>query len=173
MTTLDPLEKLMVSSTRRARRLLRFIYQKPGHEPEEREIRNWFSTPETYFGFDEKHAGALRTFKKRRVVRILERDLSPVIDPRARRNRGKQADAMFQQLRTARHMKMTASADRVSIGYEGRIAAIARIHQEGRTAPVNPHLRYDYPERELLGATPDDIEMVYDMLLRHLTIPEG
>ena len=31
----------------------------------------------------------------------------------------------------------------------------------------------DYPERELLGATPDDIEMIHDMLMRHLSIPEG
>gem|GEM_PF-103570 len=153
---------------RRARKRLRFIYEKPGHEPEEREILNWFSTPETYFGFDQKHAGELRTFKKRRVVRVIERDLTPVVDPRAKSNRGKQNDAMFEKLRTARYMKMKATANQVSIGYEGRIARIAKIHQLGKTAPVNSHVRYDYPERELLGATPDDIEMVHDMIIRHL-----
>ncbi|WP_251978561.1 phage virion morphogenesis protein [Salinicola avicenniae] len=154
--------------TRRARRRLRFIYEKPGHAPEEREILNWFATPETYFGFDQKHAGELRTFKKRRVIRILERDLTPVIDPRAKRNQGKASEAMFQKLRTARYLKLKANADHVAVGYEGRIAHIARIHQEGQNAPINGFLRYDYPERELLGATPDDIERVYDMLIRHL-----
>lgn len=159
--------------TRRARKRLRFVYEKPGHEPEEREIVNWFSTPETYFGFDERNAGGLRTFKKRRVVRIIERDMTPVIDPRARTNRSAAAEKMFQKLRTARYMKMNATAAGASIGYEGRIAHIARIHQEGQLAPVNEFIRYDYPERELLGATPDDIEMVYDMLLRHLDMPDG
>ncbi|WP_162618350.1 phage virion morphogenesis protein [Salinicola socius] len=151
---------------RRARKRLRFIYEKPGHEAEEREIVNWFSTPETYFGFDQRHAGALRTFKKRRVVRVIEIDLTPVADPR--KKRGSSNEAMFEKLRNARYLKMKASADQVSLGYEGRIAHIARIHQEGKRAPVNAHLEYDYPERKLLGATPDDIEMIHDMLVRHL-----
>ncbi|WP_322528558.1 phage virion morphogenesis protein [Salinicola sp. LHM] len=153
---------------RRARKRLRFIYEKPGHEAEEREIVNWFSTPETYFGFDQRHAGSLRTFKKRRVVRVLEIDLTPVADPREKAGKRNSSEAMFAKLRTARYLKMKATADRVSIGYEGRIAHIARIHQEGKRAPVNSHLEYDYPERQLLGTTPDDIELVHDILIRHL-----
>ena len=153
---------------RRSRKRLRFIYEKPGHEPEEREIVNWFSTPETYFGFDEKHAGDLRTFKKMRVVRILEMDLTPVADPRARGSRSPAGEKMFQQLRTAKYMKMKASAGGVEVGYEGRIAHIARVHHEGLVGRVNAYVRYDYPERELLGATPDDIETVS---YTHLTLP--
>lgn len=158
---------------RRARQRLRFIYEKPGHEPEEREIVNWFSTPETYFGFDEQKAGDLRTFKKMRVVRILDMDLTPVADPRARGSRSPAGEKMFQKLRTARYMKMNATASGVEIGFEGRIAAIARVHQKGKTGRVNAYVRHDYPERELLGATPDDIEMIHDMLMRHLAMPEG
>lgn len=153
---------------RRARRRLRFLYEKPGHDAEEREIVNWFSTPETYFGFDQRHAGALRTFKKRRVVRVLEIDLTPVADPRDKIGRRQSSEPMFEKLRTARYLKMKPTAHGVSIGYEGRIAHIARIHQEGKRAPVNAHLEYDYPERKLLGTTPDDVEMVHDMIVRHL-----
>lgn len=75
---------------------------------------------------------------------------------------------MFRKLATARYLKMKTSADRISLGYEGRIAHIARIHQEGKNAPVNSYIRHDYPERELLGTTPDEIEMIHDMLVRHL-----
>lgn len=158
--------------TRRARRRLRFIYQKPGHEPEEREIVNWIATPQTYFGFDERHGGDLRTFKKMRVVRVLEMDLTPVARPGARGKRSP-SNAMFQKLRTARYLKTSATAHGASVGYEGRIAHIARVHQEGLTDNVNAFVRHDYPERELLGATPEDIEMLYDLILRHLAIPEG
>jgi len=153
--------------TRRARKRLRFIYEKPGHEPEEREIVNWIQTPQTYFGYDERKGGDLRTFLKRRIVRVIERDLTPVARPGARGKRSPD-NRMFQKLATARYLKMNATADGASVGYEGRIAHIARIHQKGKTAPVNPYVRYDYPERELLGATPDDIEMIHDMLVRHL-----
>lgn len=157
---------------RRARRRLRFIYQKPGHEPEEREIVHWIATPETYFGFDEQRAGDLRTFKKVHIVRFLERDLTPVARPGARGKRSPNSK-MFQKLMTARYMKVDATASGVAVGYEGRIAHIARIHQEGQTDQVNAYVRHDYPERELLGATPDDIELLYDLIIRHLDIAEG
>ncbi|WP_161796817.1 phage virion morphogenesis protein [Halomonas sp. HG01] len=157
---------------RRARRRLRFIYEKPGHEPEEREIVNWIATPETYFGFDEQKAGDLRTFKKVRIVRYLERDLTPVARPGARGKRSPD-NRMFQKLMTAKYMKVDASASGVGVGYEGRIAHIARIHQEGQTGQVNAHIRHDYPERELLGATPDDMDMLFEMIFRHLDVPEG
>lgn len=157
--------------TRRARRRLRFIYQKPGHEPEEREIVNWLPTPQTYFGFDEQR-GELRTFKRTRVVRILDMDQSVVARPGARGQRSP-SNRMFQKLMGPRYLKVKASASGAEVGFEGRIAHIARIHQEGQTDNVNPHIRYDYPERELLGATPEDIEMLYDMIIRHLDVPEG
>ncbi|SDK68063.1 phage virion morphogenesis protein [Billgrantia gudaonensis] len=157
---------------RRARRRLRFIYEKPGHKPEEREIVNWIATPETYFGFDEQKAGALRTFKKVRIVRYLERDLTPVARPGARGQRSPD-NKMFQKLMTAKYMRVDAKASGVAVGYEGRIARIARIHHEGLTDQVNAYVRHDYPERELLGATPDDIDMLVETILRHLDVPEG
>lgn len=158
--------------TRRARRRLRFIYEKPGHEPEEREIVNWIATPETYFGLDEQKAGDLRTFKKARIIRYLERDLTPVARPGARGKRSPD-NRMFQKLMTAKYMKVDAKASGATVGYEGRIAHIARIHQEGQTGQVNAYIKHDYPERELLGATADDMDMLFEMIFRHLDVPEG
>lgn len=77
--------------------------------------------------------------------------------------------AMFAKLRTAKLLKLTTDAEGLSIGWVGRVARIARIHQEGRTTEVVPGgPRYKYPIRQLLGITPEERDMIQDKLLEHL-----
>lgn len=79
---------------------------------------------------------------------------------------------MFAKLRTARHLKLQSSAERIAIGFLGRTARLARIHQyglrdrAGRNAP-----QVQYSQRELLGFTEVDLEHIRTRLLEHLVTP--
>lgn len=77
--------------------------------------------------------------------------------------------AMFAKLRTARYLMIAATADEVSVGFNGNTARIARIHQEGLDDKPGPKARsVRYPRRQLLGFTAADREMVRTRLIEHL-----
>lgn len=96
--------------------------------------------------------------------------------PRKQRNlRGKQGRikrklTMFKKLRTATYLKVRGDANAVTVGFTGRIARIARVHQFGlkdRAERGAPDVRYE--QREVLGLTESDIDVIRDSLLSHLT----
>lgn len=77
--------------------------------------------------------------------------------------------AMFNKLRLAKHMRAGADSTGAFVGFLGRTARIASVHQFGESdqvQPGGPEVRY--PARELLGFAPADIERVQDLLLQHL-----
>jgi phage virion morphogenesis protein len=77
--------------------------------------------------------------------------------------------AMFTKLRTARWLKATLTSDGAEIGFFGRVARLARIHQEGgmdRVAPGGPLA--NYPARRLLGLTENERQHVRDILISHV-----
>ena len=78
-------------------------------------------------------------------------------------------DAMFVKLRTARWLKINATNDGAEVGFFGRVAPLARVHQDGsmdRVTPGGPAVRY--PARPLLGFTPADRETIRGHLLQYL-----
>jgi phage virion morphogenesis protein len=78
--------------------------------------------------------------------------------------------AMFTKLRTARFMKMKAGPNAAAVSFTGRVARIARVHQLGLRARVEPGgPLHNYPRRELLGFTRADRERIRDSLIDHLT----
>ncbi|PUA16820.1 phage virion morphogenesis protein [Glaciimonas sp. PCH181] len=82
-----------------------------------------------------------------------------------------QKAAMFTKLRTAANLKIRPDANQLSVGFFGRVARIARIHQEGlsdRVSQKGPE--YLYPARGLLGFSAEDRELIRDSLLRHLMV---
>lgn len=88
---------------------------------------------------------------------------------RDKRDRVKRT-AMFMKLRTARWMKLEATDRELVIGFVGRAARVARVHQFGEKVPVAPHgPEYRYPARGLLGLSTLDLELVRDRLLAHLS----
>ncbi|QPO19612.1 phage virion morphogenesis protein [Pseudomonas sp. Y39-6] len=96
--------------------------------------------------------------------------------PRKQRNlRGKQGRvrrklAMFKKLRTASYLKVRGDSNAITVGFTGRIARIARVHQYGlkdRAEPGAPDVRYE--QRAVLGFTESDLELIRDGLLAHLT----
>lgn len=77
--------------------------------------------------------------------------------------------AMFTKLRTARWLKINVTHEGADVGFFGRVARLARIHQEGGmdfVAPSGPLVRY--AQRPLLGFTSADRETLREQLLLYL-----
>jgi phage virion morphogenesis protein len=89
---------------------------------------------------------------------------------RGKRGRLKRA-AMFAKLRNSRWMLIEGNDSGLTVGFAGRVARLARVHQFGEKAAVAPGgPQYRYPSRVLLGLTDAEHEMVRDRLLRHLDV---
>jgi phage virion morphogenesis protein len=78
--------------------------------------------------------------------------------------------AMFAKLRTTRYLKLEADANGLAIGFDGRVARVARVHQLGETDRVAPGgVEVKYPARALLGFSDADRDLIRDTLLKHIT----
>lgn len=95
--------------------------------------------------------------------------------PRKQRNlRGKQGRmrrklAMFKKLRTASYLKVRGDSNGVSVGFTGRIARIARVHQYGLKDRAERGARdVRYEQREILGFSEADLDLIRDGLISHL-----
>ncbi|WP_426131324.1 phage virion morphogenesis protein [Pseudomonas sp. DWP1b1] len=91
-------------------------------------------------------------------------------DLRGKQGRVKRKLAMFKKLRTASYLKVRGDSNGVTVGFTGRLARIARVHQYGlkdRAGPGAPEIRYE--KRELLGVTVMNLDMIREVLLTHLT----
>lgn len=92
-------------------------------------------------------------------------------DPRGKQGRIRRRLDMFKKLRTASYLKIRGDSNAVTVGFTGRIARIARVHQYGlkdRAERGAPDVRYD--QREVLGFTEADLDLIRDGLLAHLTL---
>ncbi|MFZ6730605.1 phage virion morphogenesis protein [Undibacterium sp. Ji42W] len=94
----------------------------------------------------------------------------PRKDLRGKKGRIKrQKAAMFNKLRTNTHLKVKEDGNEIAVGFFGRVARIARVHQFGlgdRVAKDGPEVRY--AERRLLGFSTADRETIQDALLKHI-----
>lgn len=118
---------------------------------------------------------SLRRSQQQRIIAQENPDGSKYV-PRKKRNlRGKQGRVkrkvkMFQKLRTASFLKVHGDSDAISVSFTGRVARIARVHQYGlrdhaeRGAP-----KVQYEQREVLGFTDTDLDLIRNLLLTHLT----
>lgn len=90
---------------------------------------------------------------------------------RLREQKGKIKRKMFTKLKNTSNLKVLSTADSIAIGFVGRVARIARVHQEGlkdRAEKGAPDVVY--PKRELLGFTEQDIKLVEDSFLKHIKL---
>lgn len=86
----------------------------------------------------------------------------------ARKAKGRIRRAMFTKLRTARFLRILLDDEGVSVGFTGRTAKIATVHQEGGRDAARPGGRsIRYEARVLLGLTEDDRQMIADLILKH------
>ena len=119
-------------------------------------------------------AQQLRRSQQQRITRQRNADGTPYIprkprDIRGKRGRIQRKAAMFSKLRTARYLKAKGDGNAISVGFTGRIARIARVHQYGlRDKAERGAKDVKYARREQLGLTERELEMVRDGLMKHL-----
>ncbi|WP_407364705.1 phage virion morphogenesis protein (plasmid) [Pseudomonas luteola] len=115
---------------------------------------------------------AAREIRKNQTKRITAQknpDGSAFEKRKPRDLRGKQGrikKKMFQKLKMARYLKAQGSEQAVTVGFTGRVARIARVHQYGlkdRAERGAPDVRY--ARRELLGFSEGDLEIVREYLI--------
>lgn len=117
----------------------------------------------------------LRRSQQHRIIAQQNPDGSKYVPRKQRNLRGKQGRVkrrlkMFQKLRTASFLKVQGDGNSISVGFTGRIARITRVHQYGlgdRAERGAPEVRYE--QREVLGFTDADLDLIRDGLLSHLT----
>ncbi|WP_019833766.1 phage virion morphogenesis protein [Sphingomonas sp. PR090111-T3T-6A] len=123
-------------------------------------------------------AAELRRSQSDRIAAQLNPDGSP-FEPRKPRKKGVggraaararasvSRKAMFAKLRTSRFLKARSDADSVEVGFAGRAAQIARVHQEGLRDKVDAKrssAEATYPIRRILGLTGDDRQRALDVV---------
>ena len=117
---------------------------------------------------------ALRRSQQQRIIAQKNPDGSKYAPRKQRNLRGKQGRVkrkvkMFQKLHKASFLKVQGGGDTVSVGFTGRIARIARVHQYGlkdRLGRGAPDVKYE--QREVLGLTEAEVDWIKDYLLAHL-----
>ena len=116
-------------------------------------------------------ATELRRSQRQRIAEQKNPDGTRYAPRRAQQKTGRiRRRSMFTKLRTTKYLKQKYNANAVSVGFFGRIANLARVHQYGLRDKVSkngPEIRYE--RRELLGFTDRDLELIQQGLIDHLT----
>ncbi|EFD0690968.1 phage virion morphogenesis protein [Citrobacter portucalensis] len=77
--------------------------------------------------------------------------------------------AMFQKLRTSRYMKASGRNDAAVVEFTGKVQRIARVHQYGLKDRPGPNSQdILYPERQLLGFTESDSQLIDMLISKHI-----
>ncbi|WP_436882787.1 phage virion morphogenesis protein [Enterobacter asburiae] len=142
---------------------LRFVWK-----GEVREINNWHNTKDKnsggmVTGFDALR-GDFRSFRRADIAQYLAIELN-----KAAMRRSLKKNEMFRRLRTYQYLRTEFSSQGARVGFSGRAAAIARIHQFGLVDDLDAHFHGRYPERELLGLNDDDVYWMSDQILSFIT----
>ena len=117
---------------------------------------------------------SLQRSQQQRVLAQQDPDGSKYTPRKQRNLRGKQGRVkrkvkMFQKLRTASFLKLQGDGNAISVGFTGRTARIARVHQYGlRDSAERGAPNVTYERRELLGFTESDFDLIRDKLLSKL-----
>jgi len=149
---------------------VRFLYPKGATEPRVVFMKSWVREGPLMTGFDVE-AGGIRSFFWDKVEKWLPVEAA---EQNARagkfRRRGSiKQKAMFRKLRNGRNLRADATDREAWIGFTGRAADIARIHQDGlfdRPAAKAKPVRY--AERALLGLTEAERSRALDIFLEHV-----
>lgn len=114
---------------------------------------------------------ALRRNQQQRIIAQQNPDGSKYAPRKQRNLRGKQGRVkrrlkMFQKMRTAGFLKVQVEGNAINVGFTGRVAPIARVHQYGlKERPEKCVADINYEKRELLGFTAADLGLFRDRLL--------
>ena len=134
-------------------------------------------SPQARRQIGRKIGQALRKSQSNRIARQQNPDGSAFEPRKPRKEFGKKKGrikrkAMFTKLRTARHLKVRSNGNEVSVGFNGSSAAIAAVHQYGLKGTVNRNkgVKVQYAQRELLGFSDEDVELIENLILEQLSV---
>jgi hypothetical protein len=148
---------------------VKFLYPKGDANPRAVFMKSWVHDGPMMTGFDIE-AGGIRSFFYDKVAQYLPVEASEQ-NARAGKLRRKgtiRQKAMFRKLRNGRNLRAGATDFEAWIGFSGRAAEIARVHQEGlRDKPALKGRAIRYAQRGLLGLTQAEQAKTIDMLLLH------
>lgn len=118
-------------------------------------------------------AKQLRTAQQQRIKQQKAPDGSPY-QARKRQpltaKKGRIKRAMFQKLRTNRYMKASGRENGAVVEFTGNVQRIARVHQYGLKDRPNVHAQdVQYAERQLLGFSQADKQLVETLTIKHLS----
>ena len=121
-------------------------------------------------------ARTLRSSQSARIARQQDPDGQPFAarkaQPSGRLRRGGtiKRKAMFRKLRNTSNLKAGSTDIEAWVGFSGRAARIARVHQEGlEDAPAKGAKPVRYARRVLLGDTEAERQALLDILFAHVT----
>lgn len=118
-------------------------------------------------------AKQLRTAQQQRIKQQKAPDGSPY---KARKRQplraktGRIKRAMFQKMRTSRYMKASGRENSAVVEFTGKVQRIARVHHYGLKDRPNVHAQdVQYAERQLLGFSQADKQLVETLIIKHLS----
>lgn len=152
---------------------VKFLYPKGDADPRVVLMKSWLHDGPMMTGFDIE-AGGIRSFFYDKVAKYLpvEAGEQNAGAGKLRRKGTIRQKAMFRKLRNGRNLRAGSTDQEAWIGFSGRAAEIARVHQEGlRDKPSVKGRAVRYAERGLLGLTQADQSRALDMLLDHVATP--
>nr|DAW64330.1 MAG TPA: virion morphogenesis protein [Caudoviricetes sp.] len=120
---------------------------------------------------------ALRKNQQARIARQENPDGTAFEPRKPRKEFGKKKGrikrkAMFAKLRTARYFKIQSNANEVSVGFNGSSSMIAKVHQYGLMSSPSKtkDFKVRYAQRELLGFSQSDLDVIEDLVLAQLSM---
>jgi len=75
---------------------------------------------------------------------------------------------MFQKIIRQKYLKPEYSSQAASVGFTGFISRIATEHQYGLRGRINERISAQYPQRELLGFTQNEMDMIEEEIVNHV-----
>lgn len=150
---------------------VKFLYPSGGSgSPRLVFMKSWEKQGPIFTGFD-REAGGLRSFEFAKVIKWLR------VDPeeqnagggKIRKRTTIRQRAMFRKIRRGGILQAGQNDHEAWIGFGGRVAEVARVHQFGlRDRPARHAREVRYARRELLGMTAQDREDLLDAVIAHL-----
>ncbi|RYF09262.1 MAG: phage virion morphogenesis protein [Oxalobacteraceae bacterium] len=154
---------------------VKFLYPKGADAPRAVFLKSWVHDGPMMTGYDIE-SGGIRSFFYDKVAKYLpvEAGEQNAGAGKLRRNGTIRRKAMFRKLRNGRNLRAGATDLVAWIGFTGRAAQIARVHQDGlRDKPSVKGRAVRYAQRGLLGLTQTEQSRALDMLLDHVRVVDG
>ena len=150
---------------------VKFLYPSGGSgAPRLVYMKSWERQGPIITGYD-REAGGMRSFERAKVIKWIKPDPDEqnAGGGKIRKRSTIRQRKMFRKIRGARTLHLGQNDREAWIGFAGRVADVARVHQFGlRDRPARHAREVRYARRELLGMTAQDREELLDAVVEHL-----